>query len=149
MSSFWPYTLNCDNWSPTDLGTFGIFLTKTIITFVSLISPNFWKENRNTHFYIIFIMIIFISTILWFYPYIYILMEIFKYPIFNFSHSSKCTEIVYKLHSIEIKNSYLGGYYSDMRFIEVYQKKNSWQRSCQGVLFTLVLVPEIYPVVAG
>ena len=39
--NIWIYTLNCGDWYPLDLDTFGNFLTKTTITFVALINPNF------------------------------------------------------------------------------------------------------------
>ena len=42
VSSFSPYRFNCGDWSSLDLDTFELFLTKTTITFVALISPYFW-----------------------------------------------------------------------------------------------------------
>ena len=49
VSSFCPYTLNCDDWYSLDLGTFDLFLTKTTITFVSL--ANFWVEQTHPLLY--------------------------------------------------------------------------------------------------
>ena len=48
---FYPYTLNCGDWFPLDLGAIGFFLTKITITFVALISPNFWGGHTHPFLY--------------------------------------------------------------------------------------------------
>ena len=50
---------------------------------------------------------------------------------------------------MEIINKYIGGYHSNVIFIEVYKKKISWLRLCLGVFFTQVLVTDIYPLSSG
>ena len=51
VSIFCPSELNCGDWSPLNLGTLERFLTKTTVTFVGLISPNFWVGQTHQFLY--------------------------------------------------------------------------------------------------
>ena len=73
----------CD-WSPLDLGTFEIFITKTTITFVALISPTF-EEDRHTNFCIILNNHNLHLNNIWGFNQRYVFIEIFKFPFLTLS----------------------------------------------------------------